>query len=66
MDCNEPLLEFFAKTGWLIVGRFDHPDYGTVHTHRFDLHNLSHLERVKSPFLRCLRGAPEHGAPSPL
>lgn len=56
MDCNEHLLDFFAKIGWIVVGSFQHPDYGAVFTHRFDLRDLAHLERIRSPFVRVLRG----------
>lgn len=55
MDCNEHLLLFFAAMGWRLVGNFDHPEYGLVYTHLFDLDDFAHMAKIRSPFLRTLR-----------
>lgn len=58
MDCNEHLLPFFAKIGWRLQGAFEHPHYGWVYTHSFNLADEDYLREIRSPFVRLLRQAP--------
>ncbi|WP_395613157.1 GNAT family N-acetyltransferase [Allosphingosinicella sp.] len=62
MDCNEHLLPYFARIGWILQGSFDHPDYGRVFTHSFDLADVGRLRGLRSPLLRAAAGADSGGA----
>ena len=53
IDCNDHLLRFFTKLGYLPHrGRIDHPDYGNVNSMVINLTDYEHLKAVGSPLLR--------------
>jgi GNAT superfamily N-acetyltransferase len=60
MDCNEHLLPYFARLGWMFRGSFIHPDYGRVYTHSFDLTDAGRLRGLRSPLLRAVSAAGGH------
>ena len=55
IDCNLHLLSFFERLGYIEQFTKRHPEYGNVHCMRLDLHDLTHLAAVNSPFLSSAR-----------
>ena len=55
IDCNDHLVEFFSGLGFReYIGKVRHEEYGMVTPMRLELNDLSHLNRIKSPFAACL------------
>lgn len=57
IDCIPDLVPFFVGFGWIEhLPEDNHPEYPfKVRRLRLDLEDECHLERVRSPFLECLR-----------
>lgn len=54
-DCAPGNVSFFAKLGYRVeFSDFEHPEFGPGTVMRLDLHDLEHLEAVRSPFHRIL------------
>jgi len=62
IDCNDHLVEFFQRLGYLWTHRAVHEEYGDVNAMCLDLQDRVHLENCKSPFLRsnANRGRRDH------
>lgn len=56
IDCNSHLVNYFTHLGYR-PHRSDliHAEYGPVTVMRLDLHDVDHLERMRSPFARVRR-----------
>lgn len=53
VDCNNHLIEFFESFGYrYYIGKKDHYEYGLVNPLILDLHDIDHLMKVKSPFVK--------------
>jgi GNAT superfamily N-acetyltransferase len=50
MDCNAPLVRFFKKFGYQLLGVKTHADYGDVSIMRLDHFDFERLVRIGSPF----------------
>jgi predicted GNAT family N-acyltransferase len=56
IDCNDHLIDFFHGMGFRpYIGKVEHDEYGLVTPMRLRLHDLAHLDAVRSPFAACLR-----------
>lgn len=52
IDCNDHLVAFFRRLGYVWTHRALHDEYGMVNAMRLELHDTAHLEVCRSPFLR--------------
>lgn len=52
IDCNDHLVGFFRRLGYLWTHRAVHEEYGDVNGMCLDLRDKAHLTACKSPFLR--------------
>lgn len=55
IDCNDHLVPFFERLGYVHCGKKRHYDYGVVNCMALELQNEAQLARARSPFLRLLR-----------
>lgn len=65
IDCNDHLVTFFTRLGYLWQRCVEHPDYGRVNVMACPV-DLEHLQRVASPLLprrRRPRPAPAYALP---
>jgi len=57
VDCNDHLVGFFERLGYLRTHRPVHDEYGQVNAMRMDLHAVDHLKAVGSPFAKIAHAA---------
>lgn len=55
IDCNEHLVDFFLKFGYVLLERRMHAEYGAVSILRLDLLDEARLTATRSPFLPSLQ-----------
>ncbi len=51
LDCDDHLIGFFTRLGYIFSRHAEHPEYGLGNVMRLDLLDLVHLTKVRSPFL---------------
>ena len=66
IDCNDHLVEFFRRLGYVPTHRARHEEYGDVNVMRLDLQDRAHLEACNSPFLRGIGNGATIAAETPL
>lgn len=54
LDCNDRMVRFFGRLGYVRQGYAEHPDYGFGAVMRLDLLDRINLIRTRSPFLDVL------------
>jgi len=54
IDCDDHLVGFFDRLGYIFRRRAEHPEYGLGNVMRLDLLDREHLVRQRSPFLTIL------------
>ncbi len=57
IDCNDHLVPFFQRLGYVWTHLAVHDEYGSVNAMRLELSNWHHLQACRSPFLRYRRRA---------
>ncbi len=50
IDCNDHLVSFFEKLGYIRRGQVNHEEYGRVNAMSLDMHDWRHLIACRSPF----------------
>jgi predicted GNAT family N-acyltransferase len=65
IDCEDHLIGFFVRLGYILHRRAEHPEYGMGNVMRLDLLDRARLVRQRSPFLAILdrRSAVREAAP---
>ncbi|HEV2335797.1 MAG TPA: GNAT family N-acetyltransferase [Stellaceae bacterium] len=65
IDCDDHLIGFFIRLGYIVHRRAEHPEYGMGNVMRLDLLDRPRLVRQRSPFLAILdqSGALREAAP---
>jgi N-acyl-L-homoserine lactone synthetase len=61
MDCDDHLIRFFTRLGYIIRRRAEHPEYGMGNVMRLDLLDRARLAQTRSPFLAILDEAMGRG-----
>jgi len=54
IDCDDHLIRFFTRLGYMIRRRAEHPEYGMGTVMRLDLLDRARLGQTRSPFLAIL------------
>ncbi len=54
IDCDDHLIGFFVRLGYVLHRRAEHPEYGMGNVMRLDLLDRARLARQRSPFLAIL------------
>ena len=54
IDCDDRLIGFFVRLGYIFHRRAEHPEYGMGNVMRLDLLDRARLVRQRSPFLAIL------------
>ncbi|HXI37454.1 MAG TPA: GNAT family N-acyltransferase [Burkholderiales bacterium] len=55
IDCEDHMIPFFLRLGYVRLGSVEHPPFGALNLMRLRMQDEEHLRRVKSPLLRVLR-----------
>jgi predicted GNAT family N-acyltransferase len=54
IDCDDHLIGFFTRLGYVLHRRAEHPEYGMGNVMRLDMLDRANLVRQRSPFLAVL------------
>ncbi|MDD0852873.1 hypothetical protein HBN50_07190 [Halobacteriovorax sp. GB3] len=55
LDCNDPILSFFSKYGFVKTRDANHPEFGNIHIMLLENFNERYLQSIRSPFFKILK-----------
>jgi len=61
VDCDDHLIGFFQRLGYIFHRRAEHPEYGMGNVMRLDLLDRTRMAQTRSPFVAILDEAMRRG-----